>query len=168
MSYKVKLHANQLRTACDLQNTNIYGNTWEPKQKIETLSSVRKLTIFGRPFCWPTQGVTRGARGSQFPERRVTMVAPNQCGGALKSQQCHKHFLQYSKFASEKPQFRTWGAKFASCPGRHPTSLRPWTHCHLGVHFYFWCTLRTRTVVLNLFSATPPLSNCPLFQDPWQ
>jgi len=40
-------------------------------------------------------------------------------GGAEKSQQCHKCFFQYSTFASERPQVRTWGAKLASCPGRH-------------------------------------------------
>ena len=39
-------------------------------------------------------------------------------------QQCHKHFLQYNAFASERPQVRTWGAKLASFPGRHLTSLR--------------------------------------------
>ena len=32
--------------------------------------------------------------GAQFPGRRVTAE------GAEKSQQCHKHFLQYSTFAS--------------------------------------------------------------------
>jgi len=62
------------------------------------------------------RSVSRGARGAQFPGRRVTMVAPNHCwgrwmaaGGAKKSQQCHKYFLQYSRptFASERPQFRT-------------------------------------------------------------
>jgi len=57
------------------------------------------------------RGITRGA---QFPERRVTMGvrnhcgAPNGCGGAKQSQQCHKYFFQYSTFSSEKPKFRTW------------------------------------------------------------
>jgi len=37
------------------------------------------------------------------------------------------YFLQYSAFASERPQARTWGAKLASCPGRHLASLRPRT-----------------------------------------
>jgi len=35
--------------------------------------------------------------------------APNDCGGVEKSQQCHRYFLQYSTFASERPQARTWG-----------------------------------------------------------
>jgi len=30
-------------------------------------------------------------------------------GDAEMSQQCHKHFLQYSTFESERPQVRTWG-----------------------------------------------------------
>jgi len=46
--------------------------------------------------------------------------------GAEKSQLCHKYFLQYSTFTSERRQVRTWGAKLGSCPGRHLTSLRPW------------------------------------------
>jgi len=35
--------------------------------------------------------------------RRIT------AGGAEKSQQCHKYFLQYSTFASERPLLRKWG-----------------------------------------------------------
>jgi len=46
------------------------------------------------------RGVTRGARGTQFPGRQITEGAPNHCegcrmaaGDAEKSQQCHKYFL---------------------------------------------------------------------------
>jgi len=46
-------------------------------------------------------GVTRGVTGSQFAGCRIT------AGGAEKSQQCHKYFLQYSTFTFEKPQVRT-------------------------------------------------------------
>jgi len=54
------------------------------------------------------RGVTRGERGRNSPGesllgRRMTSR------GAEKSQQCHKYFLQYSAFASERPQFRPWG-----------------------------------------------------------
>ena len=69
------------------------------------------------------RGVTRGAQTPSAESlwgRRITAV------GAEKSPQCHKYFLQYSAFASERPQFRKWGAKLASWPGRHLTSLRPW------------------------------------------
>jgi len=48
-------------------------------------------------------------RGAQIPARQITMGAPNYCGVREKSQQCHKYFIQYSKFASTKPQSRTWG-----------------------------------------------------------
>ena len=64
---------------------------------------------------------------SAIPRRRVTMGAPNGCGGAEKSQQCHKYILQYRTYASERPQFRIWGRQTASCSGRHLTSLRPCT-----------------------------------------
>ena len=66
------------------------------------------------------QGHNEGGKGTQSPRRRIT------AGGAEKSQKCHKHFLQYSAFPSERPQVEHGGAKFASCPGRHLTSLRPW------------------------------------------
>jgi len=46
-------------------------------------------------------------------------------GGAEKSQQYHKYFLQYSEFASETAQVGRWGAKLGFCPGCHVTSLRP-------------------------------------------
>jgi len=56
------------------------------------------------------KGVTRGARGAQFPGRRITG------GDAEKSQQCHTHFLQYSTFACEKPQVRIWGHQTCFLP----------------------------------------------------
>jgi len=46
-------------------------------------------------------------------------------GGGKKSQQCHKYFLQYS-LLPKIPRCEYGGAKLASCPGRHLTSLRPW------------------------------------------
>jgi len=42
-----------------------------------------------------------GAKGAQFPGRRLT------AGGAEKSQQCQKYFVQCSTFASGRPQVRT-------------------------------------------------------------
>ena len=59
------------------------------------------------------QGRNEGGKGGTIPwapihyggaeslqERRITV------GGAEKSQQCHKYFLQYSKFAFETTQIR--------------------------------------------------------------
>ena len=46
-------------------------------------------------------------------------------GGAEKSQQCHKYFLQCSTFTSKRPQVRTRGGKLYSCSGQLLTSLRP-------------------------------------------
>jgi len=66
-----------------------------------------------------------GAKGEQLPGHRVYLGAANHCGGAEKSRQCHKHFLQYSTFASERPQCRTWGRQTCFLPGRHLTTLRP-------------------------------------------
>ena len=88
------------------------------------------------------RGVTRVTRRAQFPWRRITAAAG---GGHEKSQQRHKYFLQYSTFAPERPQVRTWGRQTCFCPGRHLTSLRPWeqhpllftTNC-TNRAFFFW------------------------------
>ena len=69
-----------------------------------------------------TRDVTKGAReqGAQFLGRRITT-------GGKKSQQCHNQFFQNSTFASERPQFGTWGRQ-TCIPRRHLTSsLRPCT-----------------------------------------
>ena len=50
------------------------------------------------------------------------MGAPNHCGGRQTSQQCHKYFLQFSTFASERPQVRTWGHQTCFLP-RAPSNL---------------------------------------------
>ena len=70
-----------------------------------------------------------GGQGRKLPRRRLTMGTPNHCGwrrmttvGAEKSQQCHKHFLQYSTFASERPHFRIWGRQTFFLP-RAPANL---------------------------------------------
>jgi len=57
------------------------------------------------------QGRNDGGQGAQFPRRQKVLTM--------------SQVLQCSTFASETPQVRTWGAKLASCPGRHLTSLHP-------------------------------------------
>jgi len=61
-----------------------------------------------------TRGVTRGARGAQFPGRQFTMGALNHYGGAEKSQQYYKYFNTVN-LLSNKLRFDHGGAK-----------LRPW------------------------------------------
>ena len=68
------------------------------------------------------RGVTSGGQGDTIP------WAPNHYEGAVKSQQCHKYFLQYRTFASKDLRFEHRGAKPACCPGRHLTSLCPCCH----------------------------------------
>jgi len=48
-----------------------------------------------------TQRCNEGGQEGTIPR------APNHYGGAMKSQQCHKYFLQYRTFASERSQIRT-------------------------------------------------------------
>ena len=69
------------------------------------------------------QGRNEGGKGGTIPPgakslwgRRITE------GGAEKSQQCHKYFLQYSTFASERPQVRTWG-RLSCFLSRAPSNL---------------------------------------------
>jgi len=82
--------------------------------------------------------------------------APNYYVGVAKSQQFHKYFLQYSTFASEKPQVWTWGAKLASCPGRRLTSLRP---CKQRL---FWSNL-TERLKHDISSGEPNTKKASLF-----
>jgi len=65
----------------------------------------------------PAQARNEGCKGGTIPG------APSHHGGAKslrgggeKSKQCHKHFLQSSTFASERPQFRTWGRQTCFLP----------------------------------------------------
>ena len=79
-----------------------------------------------RLVCPVHRGVTREA---QFPWRRITIgrwITPGGTewlpAGAEKSQQGHKFFLQYSTFASERPQVRKWGRQTYFLP-RVPFNL---------------------------------------------
>jgi len=70
------------------------------------------------PHC---QGRNEGDKGGAISR------APNDCGGTRKSQQFRKYFLQYSTFASERPQVRTWGRQTYILPRAPPnlvTTLR--------------------------------------------
>jgi len=61
--------------------------------------------------------------GAESPRGRwITAGALNHCGRRRKSQQCHKYFLQYSKFACERAQVRICGRKTCFLP-RTPFNL---------------------------------------------
>jgi len=69
------------------------------------------------------QGHNEGRQGGRnSPGAESLRKVPNGCGGAEKFRQCHKRFLQYSTFASKKPQSRTWGRQTCFLP-RVPSSL---------------------------------------------
>ena len=67
-------------------------------------------------------GVTRGA---QFPGRRITMGVPNDCGGAKSPKNVTGAFFNTVHLFQKDFRFDHGGARLASCPGRHLTSLRP-------------------------------------------
>jgi len=62
------------------------------------------------------RGVTKRGQGATIPR------APNDCRGPEKSQECHKYSLQYSTFASERLQVRTWWRQTCFLP-RAPSNL---------------------------------------------
>jgi len=93
------------------------------------------------------RGVTRGAKGAQFPGRQLTMGVLNHCGGAELLREPPKSpnnvtstFFNTANYFSKELRFhhggaklRIWGrrfdhggAKLVFCPGRHLTSLHPW------------------------------------------
>jgi len=114
-------------------------------------NSCLSLTRPALPFrsSWPCMkssgvvigGVTRGGIGGAIPREPYHYGAPNHCGYAEKSQHCHNYFLQCSTFAPKSLRFEHGGAKLASCPGHHLTSLRPW----------WW--LRNKCTTKTFFSA---------------
>jgi len=88
-----------------------------------------------RGFYRWAQGRNEGERWDQLPGRRIT------AGAAEKSQQCHKHFLTV-RLLPKDSAFEHRGAEFASLPGCHLTSLRPWLGIiclwppYISRHFY--------------------------------
>jgi len=85
------------------------------------------------PLFVSSRGITRGARGAQFPARRVTVGAPNHCGGRRMAAGAPKgpNNVTSTSFNAvhlllKDLSLEHGSAKLTSCPGRHLTSLRPW------------------------------------------
>jgi len=73
-----------------------------------------------------SRGETRGQWEHNSPGAESLWGRRMTAGGDEKSNQCHKYFLQYSTFASERFQARTWGRQtIPSCPRHHLISFRP-------------------------------------------
>jgi len=84
------------------------------------------------------QGRNEGGKGTLFPERRIAMGAPNDGGSAEKSQQCHKHFLQYSTFTCERPQVLLWGRQTSFLPRAPSYLVRPLAGNHVCWNFCYF------------------------------
>jgi len=74
------------------------------------------IILYGFFVMIQKQGRNDGGQGCTIPR------APNHYWDAEKSQQCHKYFLQYNTFASERHQIRTWGRQTSILP-RAPSNL---------------------------------------------
>jgi len=91
--FHIKLSPHILQQNC-AHATHILGS-------IQERYSVREMSAQGR---------NEGVKGGTITR------APNHCGYTEKSQKCHKYSLQYSKFASERAQVRTWGRQTCFLP----------------------------------------------------
>ena len=85
-----------------------------------------KLYLPENKIAWPP-GRNKGMQGgSNSPGTESLWERQITAGDAEKPQQCHKYFLQYSTFASERPQFRKWGRQtcfLTRAPSNIVTSL---------------------------------------------
>ena len=77
------------------------------------------------------QGRNEGGKGAQLPGRqllwgcRITAGGPNHCGGRRKVPTMSQIFSSIHYICFRNITGSNMGAKPASCPGRHLTSLRP-------------------------------------------
>ena len=78
------------------------------------------------------QGCNEGARRRNYPgaeslwRRWITAVGPNDCGLPTNPNNVTRTFFNTVHSLPKDLRFEYGGAKLASCPGRHLTSLRPW------------------------------------------
>jgi len=70
----------------------------------------------------PALGCSEGSKGGAILRVPSQYGAPNHSEGAEKSPKCHKYFLQYSEFASERAQVRICGRQICFLP-RTPHNL---------------------------------------------
>jgi len=93
---------------------------WAPRLDnfVVGLHSASRLRVHCTSVCFRVQG-----RNEDGPVRHNSPDAESLLGprrmtvrGAEKSKQSHKYFLQYSTFASERPQVRTWGPQTCFLP----------------------------------------------------
>ena len=99
-------------SCCDLSGTKMRWNA-DSKSKLRERSYVRR-------------GVTRGTK---FPGRWITTGAPKSPNNVAST------FFNTVHLLPKDLRFEHWGAKLASCPGRHLASLR---RCAFGKDFEFW------------------------------
>jgi len=74
-------------------------------------------------FAPPNRGVKRGAKGEQFPGRRITMGAPSNCGGRSLVPTISQVVPSIQFICFRNTSGSNMGRQ-TSCTGRHLTSLR--------------------------------------------
>ena len=73
------------------------------------------------------RSVTREGRGGTIPRASNHYGGVEALWGRQKSQECHKYFIQYSTFASGRPQVRTWGCQVCFLPRALSNLVTPLT-----------------------------------------
>ena len=63
------------------------------------------------------RGITRGAKGAQFPWRRIAVGTPNHCGGRRKVSPMSQVLFSTAHLLPKDLRFEHEGAKLVSCPG---------------------------------------------------
>ena len=84
-----------LRCCCQCHSESVGADVGN--ESMESRSAFQPLRIRGVP------------RGHNSLDAESLWGCQITAGGAEKSQQCQKYFLQYSPFTSERLQVRTWG-----------------------------------------------------------
>jgi len=108
---------NDAKAGGNLMRTIYRWTMAEAFQSVKPLAALLRLG----------QGRNEGGKEAQLPGRWITAGAPNDCGGRRKVPTISQaFFFNTVQFLPKDLEFEHGGAKLASCPGRHLTSLRPW------------------------------------------
>jgi len=92
-----------------------------------------------------------GQGGSNSPGAESLWGHQITVGSTETSQQCHKHFLHYSAFATEKSQSRTWERQTCFLPLAPSTLVAPLVITiadHTDMAFFLHCS-----AVLKIFNS---------------
>jgi len=98
-------------------------------------------------------GANWRGKEAQLRRCRIILGALKYCRGTKKSHQCHTCILQYSTFASGRPQVRKWGCQ---------TCILPRAPSNLVMPLSVWRLVLSRNPSTHLCCKTMIQTNCGL------